>query len=267
MKKVFALGAFVICGTAVAGDSSTWSGPYAGLFAANSRLIVQSDATAARGELGPGIGMVEVADAMVGSMTYTDTERKQSVQPGVYAGYLWSQGALVYGLEADLQGGAKLRTSGRNSTRLVGFSNTQEYEYDQTFNLHYLATLRGRFGYAQDNWLLYVTAGLAHAKVSTDLDSYAPLLGPAAPPPLFTTSSTRSSSTQTGWVAGLGGEFAVAPRLRIRAEYLYYDLGDTQVSSHSTVLHNNGSLFSSANGRVKSDWTSSSARIGLTYTF
>lgn len=267
MKNSVALCAFFVCGVAVAGDSSTWSGPYAGLFAANTRLVVQSGATAERGALGVGIGAVQVSNAMVGSMTYSDTERKQSVQPGIYAGYLWSHGPLVYGLEADLQDGVKSRSSGHNSTPLVGFANTQEYEYDQTFNLHYLATLRGRFGYAQDNWLLYLTAGVAHAKVSTELNSQAALLGPAAPPPLFPQSSSSSSSTQTGWVAGLGGEVAVAPRLRIRAEYLYYDLGDMQVNSNSTILHSNGAPFSSANGRVKSDWTSSSARIGLTYSF
>lgn len=205
---------------------------------------------------------------MVGSMTYIDTERKQSVQPGVYAGYLWSQGSLIYGVEADLQDGQKSRAAGYKSTQLERFpANTQEYEYQQEFNVHYLASLRGRIGYAQDNWLMYLTAGIAHAKVSTELNSYAPLTGPTAPPPLFLTSSTSDSASKTGWVAGFGGEVAVAPRLRIRAEYLYFDLGDTSVDSHSTVLYNTGALFSSANGRVKSEWRSSSARVGLAYEF
>jgi outer membrane immunogenic protein len=248
--------------------ADTWAGPYMGVFAAETRLTVQSKATAQRGALGIGFGVAEISDAMVGSMTYTDTERKQSVQPGVYAGYLWSQGRLVYGIEADLQDGQKSRASGYHSTQLERFpANTQEYEYQQEFNVHYLASLRGRFGYAQDNWLMYLTAGVAHAKVSTKLNSYAPLTGPTAPPPLFLSSSTSDSASQTGWVAGFGGELSVAPRLRIRAEYLYFDLGDTTVDSHSTVLYNTGALFSSANGRVKSEWRSSSARIGLAYEF
>lgn len=268
MKNLIAGGAFFFCGLAVASDSGAWSGPYVGLFAADTRLVVQSDSTAQRGALGIGFGVTEIADAMVGSMTYTDTARAQRVKPGVYAGYLWNQGGLVYGIEADLQDGAKSRSSGLNTTQLERFpANQQQYEYDQAFNLHYLATLRGRFGYAQDNWLLYLTAGVAHAKLSTELNSYAPLLGPTAPPPAFLSSTTSSSANRTGWVAGLGGEFAVAPQLRIRAEYLYYDLGDTQVDAHSRVLYNTGALFSSANGRVKSEWTSSSARIGLTYSF
>ena len=268
MKNLIAGGAFFFCGLAIAGDSGAWSGPYVGLLAADTRLVVQSDATAQRGPIGVGVAALQTSNALAESMTYSDTARTQRVKPGVYAGYLWNHGALVYGVEADLQDGTKSRSSGSNLTQLQNYPNNAGlYEYDQTFNLHYMATLRGRFGYAQDNWLLYLTAGVAHAKLSTELNSYSELTGPTAPPPIFLSSTTRSSANRTGWVAGLGGEVAVAPQLRIRAEYLYYDLGETHVDSDSTILHNHGALYSSAKGRVKSDWTSSSARIGLTYTF
>lgn len=265
MKRIFLSAALL--SIANPGFAAAWSGPYAGIFAAGSRLAVQSEATAQRGAMGFGIGAVADANAMTTSMTYTDTVRKEGLQPGVYTGYLWTRGSLVYGLEADLQDGQKSRARGLNRTALVGFSNTQDYEYQQDFNVHYLATLRGRFGYAQENWLVYLTGGVAHAKISTVLNSHAPLNGPAAPPPIFPTSRSSQSGSTTGWVAGLGAEMTVAPQLRVRAEYLYTDLGQTTVEARSVVLHGSGDLFTSANGKVKSDWTSSSVRLGVSYAF
>lgn len=266
MKRLFALGTLFTCGLAIGSDSS-WSGPYMGLFVADSRLKVQSTATAEPGALGAGIGAGAVSNAMVGSMTYSNSERTHEMRPGVYAGYLWSRGPVIYGLEADLQDGVESRSSGSNSTGVVGFANTQVYEYEQKIKLDSLTSLRGRLGYAQGKWLFYFTAGVAHAKVSTQLNSSPPLLGPVAPPPIFVSSTNTSSASKIGWVGGMGSEVAITRQLRMRLEYLHYDLGSTQVDSHSEILHNNGALFSSANGRGKNELTNSVVRIGLTYAF
>lgn len=266
MKKLVVLGTLFACGQALA-DSVSWTGPYMGAFVGVGRQDVRSDAFAERGAMGAGIGAVQASNAMVGSMTYSESMHKYRALPGVYAGYLWSQGPVLYGFEADLQGSSKLRSSGSNSTRLQSFSNDQVYSYEQKIKLDALASLRGRLGYVHDNkWLLYVTAGVAHAKVSTRLSSISPLLGPAAPTPIFVTSTNRSSKSKIGWVAGTGGEVAIARQLRLRVEYLYFDIR-TRVDSQSVVLHSTGELFTSANGRVKNKITNSIVRVGLTYAF
>lgn len=266
MKKLVVLSSIFTCGLAQA-EGASWNGPYMGAFVGANRQDVRSDATAERGALGIGFGVAEISDAMVGSMTYSESAHKYRALPGVYAGYLWSRGPVIYGFEADLQGGAKSRTSGSNITQLENFpANQQVYEYEQKIKLDALASLRGRLGYVHDKWLLYVTAGVAHAKISTQLKSYAPLLGPTAPPPAFVASTNSSSKSKIGWVAGMGGELAISRQLRLRVEYLHFDFS-TRVGSQSVVLYNTGALFSSANGRVKNDITNSVVRVGLTYAF
>jgi len=71
----------------------------------------------------------------------------------------------------------------------------------------WLATVRGRAGYAVDRVLFYGTGGAAFANVQAGLSG-----GP------FT------NSTQTGWTAGAGIEYAFAPNWTAKVEYLFADL-------------------------------------------
>ncbi len=68
--------------------------------------------------------------------------------------------------------------------------------------------MRGRAGWAIDRVLLYGTGGAAFAPVQAGFNG-----GPF------------QSSTQVGWTAGAGVEFAFAPNWTAKAEYLYADLG------------------------------------------
>jgi outer membrane immunogenic protein len=72
----------------------------------------------------------------------------------------------------------------------------------------WLATVRGRVGYAFDRILLYGTVGAAFGNVQTGLN-----------PP-----STFDSSTEAGWTVGAGVEVAFAPNWTAKAEYLFVDL-------------------------------------------
>jgi outer membrane immunogenic protein len=72
----------------------------------------------------------------------------------------------------------------------------------------WLATVRGRVGYAFDRILVYGTAGAAFGNVQTGLN-----------PP-----STFDSSTEAGWTVGAGIEFAFAQNWTAKAEYLFVDL-------------------------------------------
>jgi outer membrane immunogenic protein len=74
---------------------------------------------------------------------------------------------------------------------------------------NWLATVRGRAGWAWDRVLFYGTGGAAFANVQ----------GSAGVLPF-------SSSTQTGWTAGAGVEYAFAPNWTAKVEYLFVDLGN-----------------------------------------
>jgi outer membrane immunogenic protein len=80
--------------------------------------------------------------------------------------------------------------------------------YDCSSSIDWLATLRGRAGFAADAVLLYATAGLAVGGVTSD-----------------TTYNGEFSSTHFGWAAGFGAEVGVTEDVSIKAEYLYVDLG------------------------------------------
>jgi outer membrane immunogenic protein len=76
----------------------------------------------------------------------------------------------------------------------------------------WLDTFRGRFGYAIDRFMVYGTAGVALAGTTVSVTN-----------PAFGT--VRESRDRTGWVAGVGGEFAVwtggAFDVTLKVEYLH----------------------------------------------
>jgi outer membrane immunogenic protein len=83
----------------------------------------------------------------------------------------------------------------------------------------YLATIRGRFGYAYHNMLVYVTGGAAFTKVKLAADAnLGGFLGVG-------TVGTSDSKTHVGWVAGAGLEAALNRNVSLKAEYLYAGFG------------------------------------------
>jgi outer membrane immunogenic protein len=81
------------------------------------------------------------------------------------------------------------------------------------FNWNTLTTLTSRFGYAFDNWLIYGKAGGAWADVSASVN--------AAP---FGFSSS-SGGTASGWVVGVGTEYAFRNNWSAKVEYNHLDFG------------------------------------------
>ena len=84
--------------------------------------------------------------------------------------------------------------------------------------LDYIATLRGRLGYAFDKTLLYATGGLALSSghfVRTD-----PVSGDEQSRP----------GLRTGWTLGAGVEYAFQPKWTARLEYLYSHFGTHDVA-------------------------------------
>lgn len=118
---------------------------------------------------------------------------------GGTVGYNQQFGQWVAGIEADLA------YTDVDDSVSVGVASA-------SFDLDYLATVRGRIGYAWDRTLLYATGGVAFGRTSVRLDN-----GVVA---------VRSRDTSVGWVVGAGVEYAFTDNWSAKAEYNYIDLGD-----------------------------------------
>jgi outer membrane immunogenic protein len=145
---------------------------------------------------------------------------------GFQAGYNYQVDRIVYGLEADLSWTGQRDTSNFGVQHLT--LNFEDFDYRETLaaKLQYMGTVRGRIGYAFDQFLPYVTGGFAWGRMKMDLSWAAAQRGnPGAP--VFASASFSSSEahTLTGWTLGAGFEYAFAPRWTAKFEYLYVDLG------------------------------------------
>ena len=78
---------------------------------------------------------------------------------------------------------------------------------------HWLATVRGRLGYAFDRFLPFLTVGIALG----DIDASRP-------------GFPGGSITDVGWTIGAGVEVGIVRNVSLKAEYLYVDLGNFNCS-------------------------------------
>jgi outer membrane immunogenic protein len=131
----------------------------------------------------------------------TDTDVNGGLA-GLTAGYNWQVNALVFGLEGDIDW-SNIRGSFANAACPAGCETRNNW----------LATVRGRLGYAFDRVMPYVTGGLAVG------DIHATPAGLAG-----------ASATNAGWTAGGGVEAAIIGNWTAKLEYLYVDLGSTGCS-------------------------------------
>ena len=148
---------------------------------------------------------------------------------GAQIGFNTQFGSTVIGVEADL-------TYGGVSRREISFGALNEPNIFRQ-DLDWLGTARGRVGVAFDQVLVYATGGLAFADVTNRVSFHRPTdsafqyLG-------------RSSDWAVGYAVGGGVEFMLpaalerfsfigrligASSVTVRAEYLYFDLGEKSV--------------------------------------
>ncbi len=143
-----------------------------------------------------------------GPDTHTGTTHN-SFTAGVLAGHNWQCGGFVYGIEGDVNfGGAKTT---------IAYSNAQLSSAGNWYT-----TLRGRLGVAEDDFMIYMTGGLALGGFDHDIS--APSSGV----------QQSSSTTGFGYTLGAGAELNRGP-WALRLEALYVDLGTT---SHSYPVTN-----------------------------
>jgi opacity protein-like surface antigen len=158
---------------------------------------------------------------------------------GVQAGYNWQSGPWVAGIEADydymhMRGlatsnavrypvGPGVFVTGNVNGILIAAPINQFVITDYA-DTDWLATLRPRLGYAQGNWLYYVTGGLALTQLKADMlftDGVAALaLG-------LEQEARINDVLKFGTVVGAGVEAGLTNNLSVKAEYLHVNFGTT----------------------------------------
>ena len=173
------------------------------------------------------------------------------------------KGMFVFGVEGDL---AWTNKSGRgaddftDSVTLTFGNQTGSLEIPgeltHRWEMNWFGTGRFRAGVTPfDRFLVFGTAALAAAEV--DLKTFAQVGD--------VTLTTAQEETYVGWTAGAGGEFAITPRIRLKADWLYYDLGSESDRTRSVLQVEPGDVL--VTQHTKLDLTGNTFRGGVILAF
>jgi outer membrane immunogenic protein len=147
---------------------------------------------------------------------------------GGQLGYNWQGGPnWLVGFEADFQGSGQKGTSCIVSCFTLSSPVTIE-TFTARNTIDYFGTVRGRFGFVNNNTLFYVTGGGAYGHVNQTLESTISL-------GTGTFASGSTSENKFGFVVGAGLEASLGGNWTGKIEYLYMDLGSTSTSLNSAV--------------------------------
>ena len=145
-----------------------------------------------------------------------------SLTAGLQGGYNYVlPSRLLLGIEADASFPNFLAADD-----LAWFRTTPDTDIAE--KIEFMATVRGRVGYAFDHWMVYATGGFAWS------------LGRFLQTPGAVDDIDKALHLHTGWAAGTGAEFAIAPNWIARLEYLYANF------FHADVLLPSGTTAGSA---------------------
>jgi outer membrane immunogenic protein len=152
-----------------------------------------------------------------GGMGDNNNKWDSAIAGGGQIGCQWQDGRFVYGFEGDI-GGADI---GRTFTFPASFipppGNPFVAGDSVSFRTHWQASIRGRFGYTFDRWLVYGTAGVAFAEEHMSV-GLVPTSG--LPGVLFS-----EGGTAIGGTVGAGFDYAATDYVSFGLEYRYSKYG------------------------------------------
>lgn len=240
--------AFIVCVAAarpVASYATDWSGPYIGAHVGgafdSSELSIDERFVAEPSDDGETLvdingNAVDVVDDAV-SPLYAPAFQKhddRSILGGLEAGY---NVGLGNGLIVGIAGNWSWTGLGQaeHVPRLVNIAGADPtgMTFGVASEIDWLASLRGRLGYAYRNFLIYGTGGIAWGKASFRGDNFIQesIVTPDGMPRTSFTElglhdgPAASSEVLQGWAAGGGVEYKIG-QFVVGLEYLHYDLGD-----------------------------------------
>ena len=132
----------------------------------------------------------------------------------------------MWGVEVD---GGWSSASGQASTSANAIAAGFNPNFLFTTNERWLATARGRLGYAADQWMWYVTGGAAWSGFDVNNSTASAL--PAAQ------RQFQPASTSTGWVVGVGTEYALLGGWSVKSELLYANFGTLRLRRRARLVN------------------------------
>lgn len=171
---------------------------------------------------------------------------------GLLAGYNRQFGNVLLGVEGSVNSLSVNKESVRNE-ELETIPGTQMV-IRQSVSADWMAGLRVRLGWAESNWLAYLTGGIAATQLKLEA-TYTDNAWSGY-------SRGAKSASVTGTSLGFGGEYALGRNWSLRGEYLYTKFGEISTVSDVTSTNNSGgTMIHKANLDIQS------FLIGLTYRF
>ena len=141
---------------------------------------------------------------------------------GGQIGFNYQVNSLVFGLEADWQW-TGLKGSGSFIT------DDLQTNWAIKTQLDWFGTVRARFGFAVNNFLLYGTGGVAYGETKG-----AQVVSATAC--CFVSAVAAFHENHIGWTAGAGVEWMYSQNWSFKAEYLYVDLGSADYRFVGTTV-------------------------------
>jgi opacity protein-like surface antigen len=251
-------------------SAQDWNGAYLGLYAGTASG--RSDAVTTIGCPPDGYlcddSKYQNNGALVGA-TGSGSAGASAFTGGGFVGRNWQNGAVVYGLEADVGVVPLTITNGGSAASInPGIVNGSE---PATFSMHvtastdWIATARARVGFLpMPGLLVYGTAGIA-ATTLTVANAYADDY-------VFTdygglsggNEKATTSAFRTALALGAGVEWAMSGGWKMRAEYMHTDFGALTVTGSVSY----GDLWIDRNPAVSTaSLRTDIVRVGLAYGF
>jgi outer membrane immunogenic protein len=228
----------------------SWTGAYAGLNSGYSFGTNNNSYASLWGPQGftatdnsPNLATMPLSGVGL-SQTGTISNNQNGYLGGFQAGYNHQlHEKYVVGLETDIQGtsigGSGNRTgSGYNINSLNNGSSTTIGGVQISSGVDWLGTIRARAGYlVKPSLLLFATAGVSYGGANAQVtnlaySAYNDFTIPVSPSgiqPYF--GNVSRTQTLIGWTAGSGLEWMVTPSWSVKAEALYWSLGNMNVGT------------------------------------
>lgn len=158
---------------------------------------------------------------------------------GIEAGYQVQNNNFVFGLEVDA-------SAATIDADYVGPGPCIIPGDGCTVDIDWLATARVRAGFALNNFMPFVSGGLAAGGIKGTFDA------PAC--------DCEVDDTAFGFVLGAGVEWAISDSWSMKAEYLYVNLGKPDIDGDNT-------LWAPDAGVIVDDHELNVVRVGFNYSF
>jgi outer membrane immunogenic protein len=191
------------------------------------------------------------------SNTFRAGVNPDGILGGVQAGYNWQAGSFVFGLEGDISftdWSASTTVFDAEFDDVNGLGPGDAYGTAST-DIDFLASVRGRVGYAMDSVLIYGTGGIAWAKADARATVAAATRDDlAADPPTETVLRGKGSLNDFGFVAGAGLAWMVIPQtMSVGVEGLYYWFKDSTTLIDSSIDFDQGNILGDLNVRATAE--------------